>query len=122
MEDASGEDLDWFWRGWFYSIDNTDISIDTVKYSKADVNGTPARPRDTFEMRKLQKPDVNEYEDTSFEKFSGTDRFVNEPSWQFLINSEKVILTPHIAGWTFESHKRISEVLYEKIVDTIRKI
>lgn len=65
MEDASGEDLDWFWRGWFYSIDNTDISIDTVKYSKADVNGTPARPRDTFEMRKLQKAEVNEYEDLS---------------------------------------------------------
>ena len=66
--------------------------------------------------------DVNEYEDSSFEKFSGTDRFVDEPSWQFLINSDKVILTPHIAGWTFESHRRISEVLYEKIVDTIRKI
>jgi hypothetical protein len=65
MEDASGEDLDWFWRGWFYSIDNTDISIDTVRYSKADVNAIPSRPRDTFEMRKLPKADVNEYEDLS---------------------------------------------------------
>lgn len=31
MEDASGVDLDWFWRGWFYDIDPVDISIDTVK-------------------------------------------------------------------------------------------
>ena len=27
MEDASGVDLDWFWRGWFYSTDHTDLAI-----------------------------------------------------------------------------------------------
>jgi hypothetical protein len=37
MEDASAEDLDWFWRGWFYSIDACDISIDTVKYAVVDM-------------------------------------------------------------------------------------
>lgn len=31
MEDASGIDLDWFWRGWFYSTDHVDISLDTVR-------------------------------------------------------------------------------------------
>jgi aminopeptidase N len=36
MEDASGEDLDWFWRGWFYSTDPCDLAIDTVKYFKND--------------------------------------------------------------------------------------
>ena len=30
MEDASGVDLDWFWRGWFYDIDPVDISLDSV--------------------------------------------------------------------------------------------
>ncbi|MDH5434773.1 MAG: M1 family aminopeptidase, partial [Gammaproteobacteria bacterium] len=30
MEDASGVDLDWFFRGWFYTTDNVDISIDKV--------------------------------------------------------------------------------------------
>ena len=30
MEDASGVDLDWFWRGWFYTTDPVDISIDEV--------------------------------------------------------------------------------------------
>ncbi len=30
MEDASGVDLDWFWRGWFYTTDMVDISIDSV--------------------------------------------------------------------------------------------
>jgi len=60
--------------------------------------------------------DVLEYEDTSFEKFSPEkSSFINEPSWQYLIHSDKVVLSPHIAGWTFESHEKLSRVLYEKI-------
>ncbi|MCS7073596.1 MAG: M1 family metallopeptidase [Bacteroidia bacterium] len=34
MEDASGVDLDWFWRGWFYSTDPVDISIDNIIHFK----------------------------------------------------------------------------------------
>ena len=34
MEDASGVDLDWFWRGWFYTTDHTDLSLSKVKWSK----------------------------------------------------------------------------------------
>jgi hypothetical protein len=34
MEDASAVDLDWFWRGWFYSTDNVDMSLDKVKWFK----------------------------------------------------------------------------------------
>lgn len=35
MEDASGMDLDWFWRGWFYTTDHVDLSIADVKIKKA---------------------------------------------------------------------------------------
>ncbi len=31
MEDASGVDLDWFWRGWFYTTDHTDLAVDNVR-------------------------------------------------------------------------------------------
>ena len=31
MEDASGVDLDWFWRGWFYSTDHVDIGINDIR-------------------------------------------------------------------------------------------
>jgi len=31
MEDASGVDLDWFWRGWFYTTDHVDVSIENVR-------------------------------------------------------------------------------------------
>ncbi len=38
MEDASAVDLDWFWRGWFYTTDNVDLTVDDVKWyiSKID--------------------------------------------------------------------------------------
>ena len=39
MEDASAVDLDWFWRGWFYTTDYTDIGIKDVK--KFAVTATP---------------------------------------------------------------------------------
>jgi hypothetical protein len=34
MEDASAVDLDWFWKGWFYTTDNVDMSLDDVKWFK----------------------------------------------------------------------------------------
>ncbi len=36
MEDASGVDLDWFWRGWFYSTDHVDIAITGVHELELD--------------------------------------------------------------------------------------
>jgi aminopeptidase N len=36
MEDASGIDLDWFWRGWFNRTDHVDISIDEVSLHRID--------------------------------------------------------------------------------------
>ena len=57
--------------------------------------------------------DVNEYEDTSFEnaKADGMD----SESWKYLVGSDKVVLTPHIAGWTHESNEKMARVLFEKI-------
>ena len=34
MEDASAVDLDWFWRGWFYSVDNVDVELSDVRWFK----------------------------------------------------------------------------------------
>jgi hypothetical protein len=36
MEEASGVDLDWFWRGWFYTTDHVDISVDNVTKLRLD--------------------------------------------------------------------------------------
>lgn len=61
--------------------------------------------------------DVLEYESTSFENLSAEQ--LPEP-FQQLRKSDRVILSPHIAGWTFESHRKIGEVLATKVADVLR--
>ncbi len=49
MEEASGIDLDWFWRGWFYTTDHVDISLDRVYQMQIDTENPDidyARQRD----------------------------------------------------------------------------
>ena len=55
--------------------------------------------------------DVLEYEKTSFANL-GTK---NE-DLEYLLNSEKVIITPHIAGWTHESKIKLAQVIVDKIL------
>lgn len=43
MEDASAVDLDWFWKGWFYSIDAVDISLDSVAWYKVELEKGPKK-------------------------------------------------------------------------------
>ncbi len=65
MEDASGEDLDWFWRGWFYSTEVCDISLDTVKFAKPDLAAAPRESNETKLLRSVAKPSLPAYDDIS---------------------------------------------------------
>jgi D-3-phosphoglycerate dehydrogenase / 2-oxoglutarate reductase len=56
--------------------------------------------------------DVLEYESVSFENFSSTDL---PGPMLYLIKSENVILSPHIAGWTYESNDKMAKILAEKV-------
>ncbi|GJM36433.1 MAG: aminopeptidase [Saprospiraceae bacterium] len=55
MEDASGVDLDWFWKGWFYTTDVTDISLDSIKWFKVDQENNPERQEQSY-PQKHKKP------------------------------------------------------------------
>ncbi len=57
--------------------------------------------------------DVLEYEKLSFEKIS--TEIISE-DLQYLFDSDNVILSPHIAGWTFESHKKLAQTIADKII------
>ncbi|MCE3226478.1 MAG: hydroxyacid dehydrogenase [Bacteroidetes bacterium] len=63
--------------------------------------------------------DVLEYESVSFSK---TDLSKTPEPMQFLIKSDKVILSPHIAGWTHESNFKMSKIVAEKMVKVLSGI
>ena len=62
MNDASGENLDWFWRGWFYGIEPVDISIDKVTVSAPNLDAVPNLPEVTYTV---DKPMLMDFEDIS---------------------------------------------------------
>ena len=55
LEDASGVDLDWFWRGWFYGVDHVDVAIDEVKWLQLD-SRDPAIEKPRAEQEKKELP------------------------------------------------------------------
>lgn len=60
--------------------------------------------------------DVLEYEKLSFETLFTDKENMPEPL-TYLLNSDKVILSPHIAGWTFESHEKLAQTIVDKVAD-----
>jgi hypothetical protein len=65
MEDASAEDLDWFWRGWFFGTEPCDISLDSVKWGM--LNTTPVENNSTPVNRTVKPaaPIQDRFEDIS---------------------------------------------------------
>jgi D-3-phosphoglycerate dehydrogenase len=55
--------------------------------------------------------DVLEFEKASFEKLDSDNEDL-----QYLLLSEKVIITPHIAGWTIQSKEKLAQIIVDKIV------
>ncbi len=56
--------------------------------------------------------DVLEYEKSSFESLFNADM---PASFNYLIHSDKVILSPHIAGWTHESNYKLAKTIVDKV-------
>ena len=63
--------------------------------------------------------DVLEFEKNSFEKLS--ESFHSNTNMAELINSKKILLTPHVAGWTHESKINLVKVVLKKIKELFSK-
>jgi len=62
--------------------------------------------------------DVLEYESSSFENIFKAQQ--DNPSFSYLLRSENVLLSPHIAGWTVESHRKLAQIISGKICSAFR--
>jgi D-3-phosphoglycerate dehydrogenase len=62
--------------------------------------------------------DVLEYESASFENMTDTEMPV---PLKYLIASDKVVLSPHIAGWTHESNYKMSKLIAGKMQEELKK-
>jgi hypothetical protein len=58
MEDASGVDLDWFWRGWFFTTEHTDISLNGVKRFVMDTRNPEVEQANKKQDKSMLPPDL----------------------------------------------------------------
>ena len=63
--------------------------------------------------------DVLEYESTSFESFEESN--ISE-AFKYILASDKVLLSPHIAGWTHESNYKMSKIIAEKMIVAFKRL
>ena len=78
MEDASAVDLDFFWRGWFYTTDYTDIGVKTVKQFFVSADGP--------------KPSTDAQQDSPRRRFRATGPMV------YMLEGSDPILKPELKG------------------------
>ena len=112
MEDASSIDLDWYWRGWFYSTDHVDIGLKNVKYYRTNDQNpvtnkkeskmnfmevynkdiSNQRNKDIITYRKIDKGLEDFY--TSYDRYKATEREIKkyEKFKKNLNDDEKEIL------------------------------
>lgn len=131
MEDASAIDLDWFWKGWFYTTDNVDISIENVRWFKMKTPNKNFDNKVDFDDKEIliekkrpaedkipyvlpNKPEYFEFrqrQEGSFRKREFRNQ-INDEKVKIL-NSEKNfyevkfkniggLITPLIIEWTYE--------------------
>ncbi|MCE7994620.1 MAG: M1 family metallopeptidase [Roseivirga sp.] len=135
MEDASAVDLDWFWKGWFYSTDNVDVEVSDVKWfklkgeSKSIEGQVQAQPgnlgsggADTGNPF-YGEPKVLDIGDSqvSSEYRSGynneeiRDRFAGKNLYEVTFENKGGLMTPIIIEWTFKDGTKEIETIPAEI-------
>jgi hypothetical protein len=79
LEDASSVDLDWFWRGWFYTTDHVDINLDEVKYfmvNDKDIEKSKNEKKNAF--NDIQKRDISNQRNADIVTYREKDKKLND--------------------------------------------
>lgn len=124
MEDASAVDLDWFWRGWFYTTDHVDMTLENVKWYRLDAGKANLEGKD----KKVKRGNLSANEGTAlnfdggpqpFHVIPTDDRFYGEFKnrvddkaiiskldgkniYEVKLNSNGGLVMPVILEWTYK--------------------
>lgn len=130
MEDASGEDLDWFWRGWFYNTDPVDISLDSVRWAVLNTE----EPDDTSSLENRQirqtvgKPILNNFDDISkirnrndqsIRFLTDTDTSLQDFYWKYARGLVRVDSTPFFIQAPPRNEEQLSAAERKRMADSV---
>jgi hypothetical protein len=131
MEDASAVDLDWFWRGWFYTVDNVDVELDEVKWFKVKAeakgveNKIKAQKGDLASGTKAKATDFSngpqEFTITNTPENSYGDyrnrvndaeikqKLADKNIYEVTLKNKGGLVTPVIVEWTYKDGSKETE-------------
>jgi Peptidase family M1 domain len=142
MEDASAVDLDWFWKGWFYTVDNVDVELDEVKWFKvkseqkglenkdiktkagdlaADKSKDPGAKASDFSNGPQEFTMINT-EDKMYGEFKNRindgdvrKKLADKNLYEVLLKNKGGLVTPVIIEWTFKDGSKEIETIPAEI-------
>lgn len=131
MEDVSGVDLDWFWRGWFFGTDHVDLEVADVKWYRVDAGKEDLESRTPKTASALGNPDPQDGFGEGPQPFrllrTGTQGYgefrsridddqvlrqlENKNLYEVTLRNVGGLVTPVILEWTYADGSRETEVL-----------
>ena len=121
MEDASGVDLDWFWRGWFYSTDHVDISIERVRLFTLDTHN-PEVEKERARRERAEQPETlsqqrNQNIPKRVEQFPSLSDFYNTYDEFKVTEADRVEFQRYLATLTDKERALLQAGLNFYVVD-----
>ena len=119
MEDASAVDLDWFWRGWFYTTDYVDMAITDVREYQistgdpdVEEDGKRARDLETYPENIVQRRNREEGRETRLSRYEALRDFYNDNDSFTTTNADRNTFKSFLDGlsdWEREAYDRAME-------------
>ena len=125
MEDASAIDLDWFWRGWFYTTAHCDLAIEEVHHFVMDT-GNPEVDKGRRKEDRDKEPETlseqrNRDNDFRANRFPELKDFYNSYDHLDVTESEREQFEKYVKGLK-DDEKKLLELKYEFYVVDIRNV
>lgn len=105
MEDASAVDLDWFWRGWFFTTDHVDIAVDNIKWFQIDTRNPETEKQFKDDRHAENAPDLSEMRN----KESGVKSFAERDT----------ALADFYSLREMHTYNRLDEEAYERYMNSL---
>ncbi len=127
MEDASAVDLDWFWRGWFYTVDHVDMEVDRVKWFRVKTKSRAPESTDIKVDREKSNKDfsggyetftIEDTNDNAYGEFmnrvdnaSIRKKFDDKHFYEIVFKNKGGLVMPIIVEFTFkDGSKQIERI------------
>ncbi len=130
LEDASAVDLDWFWKGWFFTTDHVDLTVDEVKWFKvkttrsdpenknvtvknSDLTATDQKTKATDFSRGPKELTLTNTPDNFYGEFKNRiddnvvrQKLENKNIYELTLKNTGGLVSPVIIEWTFADGSR----------------